>query len=116
MYMGIKHDTGKLRHDLLCPEFEDAMAYVATIGADKYGDNNWREDGGLGYGQVIRALKGHFNKWQRGEKYDQEDGQHHLGSVGWCAMALYYMEMYGIGNDDRWLDGKPTDGIEQGTG
>ena len=39
---GKKYDTGKLRMDLIPPEAERALAAVLTMGAEKYGPNNWR--------------------------------------------------------------------------
>lgn len=101
--MANKFDDGKLRFDLLEPGFLAEMALVATIGAKKYGDNNWREKGGLDWGQVIAALHRHINRFEQGESYDQIDGQHHLGSVAWCAMALWFYEKEGSGKDDRWV-------------
>ena len=40
---GVKHDSGKLRMDLVPPEAIKAMADVLTSGAAKYGDRNWEK-------------------------------------------------------------------------
>lgn len=96
---GIKHDAGKLRYDLIPTFGHQELARVFTIGAKKYGDNNWR--GGFKYGRVVRALISHFEKWRSGEKYDLEDGQLHLSSVAWCAYILMEFEEFNLGEDDR---------------
>jgi hypothetical protein len=96
---GRKDDAGKLRYDLI-PAYPLAeVARVYTIGASKYDDRNW--ENGLAWGRVFRALIGHAWKWWRGQKYDAVDGQHHLSSVVWCAMALMEYEVTHPELDDR---------------
>jgi len=96
---GRKDDTGKERFDLLPvgPLFKVAQVY--TMGAQKYADRNWEK--GIKYGRVFAALMRHAWKWWRGETYDQVDGQHHLSSVVWCAMALMEYEETHPELDDR---------------
>ena len=106
MKTGTKHDTGKLRYDLI-PTFGHAeLARVFTIGAKKYADNNWR--GGFKYGRVISAAIRHLEAFRRGEKYDPEDGQLHLSSLAWCAYILMEFDEFNIGEDDRILYGQKT--------
>jgi hypothetical protein len=87
---GTKHDDGKIRWDLipLYPLYE--LAYVYTIGADKYEDENWRK--GLKFKKLQRALMNHITKWFSGYERDEEDGQHHLASVAWIAFSLMEFE------------------------
>lgn len=99
MSEGTKHDEGKLRWDLLPVRPLEEVVKVYTIGAKKYEDRNWEK--GLRWGRVFRALMSHAWKWWRGEKYDQEDGQHHLASVAWCALALMEYEETHPELDDR---------------
>ncbi len=80
---GTKFDGGKLRYDLIPPECLDEVARVFTIGAKKYGTNNWCQ--GLDWGQVTAAMERHMSAWKQGEVLDPEDGQHHLASVAWGA-------------------------------
>ena len=96
---GVKHDKGKLRYDLIpaYPLYEVARAY--TVGSVKYSDRNWEK--GMNYGKVFAAMMRHAWSWFTGEKYDPVDGQHHLASVAWCAMALMEYERRGTGTDDR---------------
>lgn len=93
---GRKNDANKLRYDLIPPEAWAGLAQVYTIGAVKYGDRNWEQ--GLAYGRIYRALLSHLEKWRLGEDYDQEDGQHHLDSVVWNAVALRTYEARAMGS------------------
>lgn len=96
---GIKHDSGKLRYDLIPLVPLDELARAYTVGAAKYGDRNYL--GGMRWGRVFRALLSHAWAWWRGEIYDKDDGQHHLASVAWCAFTLIEYETARIGDDDR---------------
>lgn len=87
---GKKFDVGKARYDLIPPEPLQEIAKVFTMGAAKYGDRNWEE--GIDYGRIFAAMQRHAWAWWRGEQTDQEDGQHHLSSVAWCAMVLMQYE------------------------
>lgn len=102
---GVKHDAGKLRFDLLPVEPLRKIAEVYTIGAKKYADRNWEK--GLSYGRVFAAMMRHAWAWWGGEKRDPVDGQHHLASVCWCAMALMEYETTHPELDDR--SGKESD-------
>lgn len=102
---GVKNDHGKLRYDLIPPEGLDALAEVYTIGAGKYADRNWEL--GIKWGRVFGAMLRHAIKWLGGESYDPVDGQHHLASVAWCALALITYEKRGMVEFD---DRKPVKG------
>lgn len=95
----VKHDTAKLRYDLLPPDAIAELVRVYTIGATKYGDRNW--ENGMDWHRVYAALQRHAHRWWGGERNDPEDGQHHLSSVAWCALALLAYELRGVGRDDR---------------
>lgn len=87
---GRKDDGGKLRFDLLPIGPLCELARVYTIGAGKYEDRNWEK--GIAYNRVYAAMLRHATAWWGGERDDQEDGQHHLASVAWCALALMEYE------------------------
>ena len=90
MEQGVKFDKDKLRFDLI-PTFPMRLiAEVFTIGAKKYTDRNWEE--GMEWGRVYGAINRHLNAWWSGEKYDPDDGQHHLASVACGAMVLMQYE------------------------
>lgn len=99
MSEGKKSDTGKLRYDLIPPRPLEWLAEVYTIGCKKYDDRNWEK--GISWGRIFAAMMRHAWKWWRGEKYDAEDGQHHLASVAWCAFALMEYEETHPELDDR---------------
>lgn len=92
---GRKDDAGKLRFDLIPPHALEALAYVYTIGAAKYGDNNWLR--GIDRGRILAAMYRHINHWQKGVTVDPDDGQHPLASVAWCCFALMEYERLGLG-------------------
>ena len=98
MTEGTKDDKGKLRMDLLPADALFAVAYVYTIGAEKYEDRNWEK--GIKYGRVFAALLRHVWKWWMGQEKDQEDGQHHLASVVWCGLALLHYDL----NKDKYKE------------
>jgi hypothetical protein len=97
--VGKKNDAGKLRYDLIPPHALEALAFVYTVGADKYGDYNWLK--GMKWGRILAAMQRHIEAWRKGEKTDAADKQHHLASVAWCAFALMEYERLGVGEDDR---------------
>jgi len=99
MAEGRKDDQGKLRFDLIPPGPLEELARVYTIGAAKYADRNW--ENGLQWGRVFAALMRHAWAFWRGERFDPKDGQHHLASVCWTAMALMEYERTHPELDDR---------------
>jgi hypothetical protein len=96
---GRKDDAGKARYDLIPGDAFDAVAKVFGLGAAKYESRNWEK--GMRWGRVFAAMMRHAWAWWRGEKLDPENGQHHLASVAWCALALLAYDLRGIGEDDR---------------
>ena len=109
---GIKYDKEKLRLDLLPVDALEELARVYTMGAKKYGDRNWEQ--GLSYMRVVGALLRHLFAWIRGETYDKEDGQRHLASVVWNALALLTYEVRGMWKfDDRPSTIKMEQAIEE---
>lgn len=96
---GKKYDSRKLRYDLLPVVPLRELVRVFTIGAVKYTDRNWEK--GLAWGRVYAAMQRHANAWWGGERDDPEDGQHHLASVAWCALALMEYETTHKELDDR---------------
>lgn len=96
---GQKFDGGKLRYDLLPVHPLEELVRVFTIGAGKYGDNNWRK--GIAYTRLFAAICRHLFAWWRGETHDPDDGQHHLASVAWGALVLMELEKTHPDLDDR---------------
>lgn len=73
--VGIKHDDGKLRYDLIPSEALEALAEVITYGANKYEDNGWQN---VDKERYVAAFFRHFVAWRKGETLDQESGLPHL--------------------------------------
>lgn len=96
---GTKLDTGKARFDLLPMKPIIALARLCATGAIKYDARNWER--GIAFGRLFSAMVRHTFKWWAGEKYDPEDGQHHLTAVMWCAMVLMELEETHPECDDR---------------
>ena len=95
---GLRHDEGKVRLDLIPPEWVMALGNVLTIGAKKYADRNWEL--GMPWSKVWGPLLRHAFKWLLGEQYDKETGCHHLAMVAWNALALMTYQMRGLGKPD----------------
>lgn len=96
---GLKYDTEKLPFALIPVRPLKELVKVYQIGANKYSPNNWRQ--GFDYSRIFSALQRHSWAWWAGEIIDQEDKQHHLASVAWCALTLMEFEITKVGNDDR---------------
>lgn len=78
--------VNKPRFDLIPPKALRELAELYDMGAKKYGDRNWEY--GRPWGDYIAACYRHLNAFHAGEEYDPKDGQHHLASVAWLALAL----------------------------
>lgn len=98
-----KFDAGKPRYDLIPAEALDDLAQLFGMGAEKYGDHNWRSAGGLKWSRVFAAMMRHAWAFWRGELVDPEDGQPHLISVAWAALVLHHYSSVAktTVNDDR---------------
>lgn len=94
-----KDKSGKLRFDLIPPEFDKAFAEVATIGIEKLKasgvenpERNW-EQGLKLVGDHLAAVKRHINKWEMGEDLNKEKGMedkalNHLKHALWHIGAM----------------------------
>lgn len=109
MTEGIKFDTGKIRFDLLPPEFLYGTADILTFGASKYGDRNW--ENGMSWSRVFGALMRHLWAWWNPymSDLDDETGKSHLWHAACCLAFLITYEQRKIGTDDRNVRTK-TDG------
>lgn len=96
---GLRYNDGKLRMDLIPPEWDKALAEVLTAGADKYAARNWEK--GMAWSKVFASLQRHINTWQSGETYDPETGCHHLAMAAWNALALMSYQIRGLGENDQ---------------
>jgi hypothetical protein len=90
LLVGTKYDQGKLRWDLLPPEFEEVVKVIG-YGATKYEDRNWEK--GIAYSRFISASFRHIFAWIKGERSDPETGLHHLAHATCCLLFLLTYEM-----------------------
>ena len=88
---GKKFDQGKPRFDLVDDDFEEALALVLTMGAAKYGSNNWQKVDHL-QDRYYSALRRHLKAYRSGEKVDSESGLSHLAHVACNTMFLFWDE------------------------
>lgn len=90
--LGLKYDENKLRFDLIIPEFEEQVAKVLTMGANKYAPNSWQyvENRKERY---YASLRRHLNLWRQGETCDTESGLPHLAHAACNIMFLIYDEL-----------------------
>lgn len=98
-----KHDTDKIRLELLPIRPLEEIAKVMTFGAKKYGDDNWRK--GMKWSRVFGALLRHLFSWKRGENRDEESKLLTLAHAGCCILFLIEYHLAKSGIDDR----KPLD-------
>jgi hypothetical protein len=108
---GTKLDNGKVRLDLIPPEFIFAVGEILTFGADKYGVRNWEQ--GMKWGRVFGALMRHMWAWWGGKgptsksfifgDLDNETERSHLWHAACCIAFLVAYEERGVGEDDRKL-------------
>ena len=83
---GRKSDNGKARMDLIPPNIWLELGELYAKGCALYADRNWEL--GLNWSRVYAAMQRHANKFWAGEEFDEVDGQRHIISVIWCAIAL----------------------------
>lgn len=97
-----KHDQGKARYDLIPAAALDEVAQVLTIGAEKYGADNWRR--GAAWSRYFSAAMRHLWAYWRGEDLDPETGRHHLAHAACCVLIMLASARARIGTDDRRID------------
>lgn len=87
---GLKYDEGKPLLGMMQRYFAraiDTVGRVATVGANKYGRDNWLELDNAEE-RYHDALYRHLNAMERGEELDEESGYEHLAHAAWNALAL----------------------------
>lgn len=86
----VKHDKGKLRYDLIPVEPLEDLAKVFTMGAGKYGDDNWKL--GLSVDRLYAAVERHLSERRKGFLRDTESGLPHTAHAMWGCMAINYFD------------------------
>lgn len=99
----MKYDQGKAPLGLIPPEALFEVAKVFGFGADKYGPNNWRQDGkSTSWIRTYSSIQRHLNAWLSGEDLDPESGQSHLSHATTQLMILMIHQMEHPECDDRY--------------
>lgn len=96
-----KLDTGKLRLELIPPEFLEATARGLGFGAKKYSAGNWATGAGFDHSRLYGALQRHLTAYWSGQDIDAESGNCHLDHAACMLAFLIAHRERGLGNDDR---------------
>lgn len=91
---GKKYDKGKVRMDLVPLDVMENVAKILTMGADKYGENNWQELPNF-WSRYKAALLRHLAAIDKGELIDPESGLPHIDHVLCNAMFLSWGHHHG---------------------
>jgi hypothetical protein len=95
---GRKFDTGKPQHSLVPSSELTDVVKVFTMGADKYGRENWKrvEDGMFRYFDAmqrhIASYKVYMETGDERHLYDEESGLHHLSHAMTNALFLMWLD------------------------
>ena len=87
---GAQRSSKKMRYDLLFADMPDAIEGIArraTMGADKYGDHNWKSGGETFDRDIFNHLIQHEINYHRNFLDDEIAEIDHLEAVAWNAMA-----------------------------
>ncbi len=84
---GQKHDQGKARWDLLPYQATASVVDVLTIGAGKYGDNNWQQVPNSKARYFAAAMR-HLVAYITGNELDPETQKPHLAHAICCLLFL----------------------------
>ena len=95
--MANKFDEGKIRTDLIAPEWLEEIAKTLTLGAVNYGDGNWQ---GVEPNRFIAALMRHEIEIKKGKVINIEidiNGKKHIlnhyAQIAVNALFLMSLEM-----------------------
>lgn len=98
---GRHFDQGKVRMDLVDPNFVEGLAKVLTFGATKYGDNNWK--GGIDFTRILGSIDRHLNEIKKRNDIDKESGLPHIHHIACNLMFLsWYVHNCPHMDDRSW--------------
>ena len=107
-----RFNEGKLRLDLAPAFAQEEYAKVLTMGANKYGVENWGK--GMPWSNILASLERHLSAIKRGEDYDSESGLLHSAHVmANAAFLTEYYKIYPQGDDRKhWYQRRPKIGLD----
>lgn len=88
----VRYNKDKLRVDLIPTEFIEEVAKVFTFGAKKYSPNNWKGFNESQQNEILGSLLRHILEYQKGNKFDDESGLHHLAHAACNIAFILYFE------------------------
>ena len=84
----MKYDNGKAPLALIPTEVMNQIAEVLGFGAEKYGANNWRDDGhNTEWSRTYSSIQRHLTSFWDGEDLDPESGKTHLAHAA-CQLVI----------------------------
>jgi len=99
---GGRKETKLARFDLIPPDVLRLLAEHYGYGAAKYGERNMER--GYPLSLSYAAAQRHLNAFWSGEDIDPDpDGprHHHLIAAAWHCFTILWMQLHGVGSDDR---------------
>ena len=100
----MKYDDNKPQYNLIPIDATREVAEVLGFGANKYGPNNWRDDGNVTeWSRTYASIQRHLNAFWNGENLDPESGLSHLAHANTQLMILMtHMSDGHLNMDDRY--------------
>lgn len=95
----MKHDTEKLRWDLMPWDALAEVASVLNLGAEKYEPWNWAK--GMPYSRLFSSAQRHITAYWAGEDDDPETGESHVAHAATNLLFLLAFITQNKGADDR---------------
>ena len=91
-----KRDPVKYRYDVLDWNFIFALARIGYLGAEKYGDFNYRQSGLVREKSPTNHMIEHFRQYMENRSYDHlgigTERKWHLAAIAFNAMIEFYHE------------------------
>lgn len=88
--VGKKFDDGKLRWELLPLEPIEDVIKILMLGANKYGDENWKLVVKENKMRYYNAMMRHISAWKKGEAADKESNLNPLAHAACCLIFLMW--------------------------